>query len=516
MLSGRGTTTLIFVILLVSVIFIVNFSMMLAVDFLSPMSPLIRWTIHSILFISLLFPLSFIVFRQPMEKTLNEVSGFYAEQENISIYDLLTGLPNRRLVKDRLVYSIEIARRDKHQIALILLDINRLRDVNDTLGHKGGDLIIKELASRLLSHFRKSDSISRIGSDEFLILLPKTAIQHALDMGSKLNHLLEEPFFVQNIPVNIEVTMGVAVYPDHGVAADTLMQRADVALRNAKNRKEEISIYTKTNDLHSRGKLALAGELRNALNNEEFYLEYQPKVDINSGVVCGVEALVRWDNAERGVVGPDKFIPTIEKIALVKPFTEMTLVTAMSQCKQWQTSRAPIKVAVNLSARLLLDETLPAHVFNLLDQWGLAPDMLELEITESAIMTNPDLAKDILEELHNRGVMLSIDDFGTGYTSLAYLSQLPVDFLKIDLCFISDLTSNKYNEAITKSIIELSHNLGLKVIAEGVEDEETLDKLLELGCDIAQGYYFSKPLSGKKIFEWISDHNKLPVNYGVV
>ncbi len=499
--------TIYLVIILTLSILAVEVGLMLAIDRYSTLSPLENGLIDGLALIAILFPMLYFIVIKPMARQIYKRIKTEASLKKALHYDLLTGLPNRALIKDRLEYSIEIAKRESHDIVLILLDINQLQEVNDTLGHLSGDQIIQGLAKRLTNTIRRSDSIARVASDEFLIILPKASIEYALEMARKLSLEVQSPFPVNGSPISIEITMGVVVYPNHGAEADVLIQRADVALRLAKQQKDEVSVYKESNDKHTLKRLTLVNDIRNALSQDEFFLHYQPKVDLRSETICGVEALVRWHHSDRGLVYPDAFIPCVEKTSLIRPFTDMTLIKAFAQTKQWQDSQAPLKVAVNISARLLHDASFSARIISLLHQAEVEPNLIELEVTESAVIANPDLAEKILNELHTAGFSISIDDFGTGYTSLSYLSRLPVSFLKIDRCFVEDMLLNERHAVITNSIIELGHNLGMKVIAEGVEDEPIRTELKMLGCDIIQGYYYSKPIPAQEFPHLLKNWN---------
>ncbi len=497
-INSEIRATIYLVVILTLTVLVVEIGLMLAIDRYSTLSPVENAFIDGLMLIFTLFPLLYFGVVKPMARQIIRRAKTEQQLKVALHYDLLTGLPNRALIKDRLAYSIEIAKRESHDIVLILLDINQLQQVNDTLGHSSGDQIIKGLAHRLTSAIRKSDSIARVASDEFLIILPKASLEYALEVTRKLSLEIEEPFSVNGSLISIEITMGVAAYPNHGNESNVLIQRADVALRVAKQQKDEVSVYKESNDKHTLNRLTLVNDIRTSLSDDTFFLHYQPKVELQAETICGVEALVRWNHWERGLVYPDSFIPCVEKTGLIRPFTDMTLVKAFAQAKQWQIAQSPLKVAVNISARLLHDSTFPRRILSLIEQADLAPEFIELEITESAVIANPELAEDILNELHTAGFSISIDDFGTGYTSLSYLSRLPVSFLKIDRCFVVDMLSNERHAVITNSIIELGHNLGMKVIAEGVEEEDTCTELKILGCDIIQGYYYSKPLPAQE------------------
>jgi diguanylate cyclase (GGDEF)-like protein/PAS domain S-box-containing protein len=419
--------------------------------------------------------------------------------------DQLTGLPNRALLRDRAQQALRLAGRQGVTAALLLLDLDRFKEVNDTLGHHHGDLLLQQVAERLHGSLRGSDTVARLGGDEFAVLLPQIAgVQEATVVADKLSAAIEAPFAVDGLSLDVDVSIGVAVYPDHASDPNELLQRADVAMYAAKATHAAYTIYDPSLDQHNPRRLGLLGQLRRALAAGELVVHYQPKADVRSGRILGVEALVRWQHPEHGLLGPGEFVPLAETTGLIRPLTAHVLHAALRQCRAWQDAGRELSVAVNLSTRCLLDLTLPDQITALLEDSGVAPQRLVLEITESAIMTDPTRALEILNRLHVLGVQLAIDDFGTGYSSMAYLKSLPVDELKVDRSFVTHLRDNQSDAVIVRSTVDLGHNLGLRVVAEGVEDQATWQELATLGCDSVQGYYLARPMSAAELVAWLA------------
>jgi diguanylate cyclase len=419
--------------------------------------------------------------------------------------DQLTGLPNRALLHDRTEQAIRLAGRHGLVAALLLLDLDHFKEVNDTLGHHHGDLLLRQVAERLQGSLRDSDTVARLGGDEFAVLLPKVAsVQDATAVADKLSAAIEAPFQVDGLTLDVDASIGVAAYPDHGAGADELLQRADVAMYAAKAAHLSYVVYDPGLDRHSPRRLGLLGQLRRAIATGELVVHYQPKADVRSGRIIGVEALVRWQHPEYGLLGPGEFVPLAETTGLIRPLTSYVLEAALRQCRGWLDAGRDLSVAVNLSTRCLLDLALPDQVIGLLKDTAVAPERLVLEITESSIMTDPARALEILNRLHALGVQLAIDDFGTGYSSMAYLKSLPVQELKVDRSFVQHLHDNQSDAVIVRSTVDLGHNLGLRVVAEGVEDKATLGELASLGCDSVQGYYLAKPMPEAELVAWLA------------
>jgi len=424
--------------------------------------------------------------------------------EHQALHDGLTDLPNRMLFRDRVTQAIAAADRDGHAVAIMIMDLDRFKEINDTLGHHNGDLVLRQVGPRIQDLLRRSDTVARLGGDEFAVLLPSL---HASSAGTpvaeKLLEVFQKPFPLQELTLNVEPSVGVAFFPEHGNDVDTLIQRADVAMYVAKKQHRGFEIYSSHQDQYSPGRLALVGELRRAIEEDELVLHYQPKADFRTGRVDSVEALVRWQHPKHGLMPPEEFIPVAEHTGLIRPLTLHILDQAMSQCSAWRALGLRLGIAVNLSVFNLLDLDLPSDVSGLLGTHGLSPSDLTLEITESVIMTDTARSLGALKALKEMGIGLSVDDFGTGHSALAYLKDLPVNELKIDKSFITNMSVNKSDAVIVRSTIDLGRNLGLRVVAEGVEADTVWNQLQALGCDIAQGYYLSRPIPAHAVERWI-------------
>jgi diguanylate cyclase (GGDEF)-like protein len=419
--------------------------------------------------------------------------------------DTVTDLPNRARFLDLAQQAIEEARDKGHPLALLLMDLERFRDVNDTLGHQRGDALLQQVGLRLHGVLFAPDVIARLGGDEFGILLPRlSATDDVKLVVKKILDFLEAPFMIDRIPISVEASIGVALSPDHATDADTLLQRADIAMYRAKRMAAGHAIYAPEHDSHSPERLALMAELREAIEHDRLLLHFQPKVEIKTGRIVGTEALVRWQHQRKGLLTPDKFIGIAEHTGLMKPLTRWVLLAALNHCQDTRREGIRLRVSVNLSARSLRDPHLPEMVENALKTTGADARQLTLEITESAIMLDPKGALETLAALNRMGVWLSIDDFGTGYTSLASIRQLPVNEVKIDKSFVGGMLANKSDATIVRSVIELGHNLDLRVVAEGVETKEMLDALAALGCDEAQGYFINRPQACEALRNWFS------------
>ncbi len=412
-------------------------------------------------------------------------------------YDHLTGLTNRALFQDRLEQALARAKRSGALVALMFLDLDRFKAVNDTLGHGTGDLLLKKVAERLEGSVRETDTVARIGGDEFGIILEGlTEAQDAALVARKIIDKLVQPFVLDGHEVFVTTSIGIAVYPSSN--GDSLLTDADSAMYCAKEQgRNTYRFHTPEMNAQVRERLNMESKLRRALDQEEFLLYYQPQVDLTTGMIVGTEALLRWQHPELGLVSPGKFIPVLEDIGMIVRVGEWVLQTACRQSKAWQRDGfPPLRMAVNISARQFSRRDLIDTVAGVLTETGLDPNYLELEITESLLMEDIKANSRLLDELKTsvEGLRVSIDDFGTGYSSFSYLKTFPIDLLKIDQSFIRDITTNSDDAAITTTIIVLAHNLRLKVIAEGVETEEQMTYLREKGCDEAQGFYFSRPL----------------------
>jgi diguanylate cyclase (GGDEF)-like protein len=424
--------------------------------------------------------------------------------------DSLTTLPNRALLYDRFNQAIAVAKRERNkQVALVLLDMDHFKEINDTLGHPAGDEVLRQVAQRLAHVLRGSDTLARLGGDEFAVLLPDAPDgKAAAEIVAK--HILDcfvEPFWFQKNELYLGVGIGISIYPDHGDDVDVLMSRADVAMYGAKHRDVGFLFYDPETDPHTQERLQLSSDLRHALERNEFVLHYQPQIDISSGCIIGVEALIRWNHPEQGMIFPDQFIQFAEKTGLINPITEWVLLTAITQCKTWLTAGMDLRIAVNVTARSFQDPLLVEKLETLLCGEGscLAPDRIEIEITENILMEDIEHGAKAIGRLRDLGISVAIDDFGTGYSSLAYLKKLPIHSIKIDKSFVMNMTADDNDAVIVRSTIDLAHNLGDLVIAEGVENQDALDLLEILGCDHAQGYHISHPLPADELVSWMKD-----------
>jgi diguanylate cyclase (GGDEF)-like protein len=430
----------------------------------------------------------------------NDLQQKVAENQYQALHDVLTGLPNRGVFRDRVRQALAQAHRDKTIVAVMLMDLDRFKEINDTLGHHHGDLLLQQIGPRLQSVLRETDTVARLGGDEFAVLLPGlNDAAAAIHVADKMRGVLKRNFLVGELTLHVDASVGIALHPGHGNDVDTLLQRADVAMYMAKAAGTGREVYTADKDEHSPTRLALIGELRQAIDAGQLILHYQPKVDLMSGDVVGVEALVRWDHPTRGFLPPGVFVPLSEHTGLIEPMTLKILDQALKQSRDWDNAGFPLKMSVNLSVRNLLDPQLPGKIEHMLQKWGVPANRLELELTETSIMQDPRRASGCLDALHALGVRIAIDDFGTGYSSLFYLKRLPISVLKIDKSFILNMPSNDNDAAIVRSIIDLAHNLGIEVVAEGVETEEVRNHLRALGCDLSQGYYHGRPIPAEDL-----------------
>ena len=424
--------------------------------------------------------------------------------DDIAFTDPLTQLPNRAMFLDRLRQTIHAAKREHRPFALIIMDLDHFKDINDTLGHHIGDLLLEQVAERLRDKLRDSDMVARLGGDEFAVLLSAVSVKQAETAARMLLQTLRSPFVFHEHHLDISASIGIVLHPDHGVEANVLLQRADVAMYAAKTANSGFAFYDTKMDQHYGTRLALLSELRQAIEQEQFTLCYQPKVNLASGRVEGVEALVRWNHPREGVIPPDAFISLLEQTGQIRNLTPWVLNEAMQQSARLRRMGFPVSVAVNLSVCDLQDPSLADTIAEQLAAHQVEPAWLELEITESAVMTDPARALDMLARLSAMGLKLTIDDFGTGYSSLSYLKRLPVDAIKIDKTFVTGMIKDENDAAIVRTSVELAHHLGLEVVAEGAESEAVYRRLRELGCDLAQGLFLSRPLSPEDLEVWLA------------
>ncbi len=424
--------------------------------------------------------------------------------EHQALHDMLTDLPNRTLLQDRLEQAIGAARREGTAVSLLLMDLDHFKEVNDTFGHQSGDGLLRQVGPRLAEKLRAADTVARLGGDEFAVLLPEVDAGGATLVAQKILGALERPFLVEQQPVEVAASIGIAVCPQDGEDADSLLRRADIAMYVAKNNRDGYAVSASEPDQHAPSRLALMAGLRRAIERGELVLHYQPLVSLKTGRATSMEALVRWQHPERGLLAPSEFIPLAERTGLVKPLSDWVLHAALAQGCAWHAAGRDLRVAVNLSVRNLLDPKLPDSISGLLSaRSDVNPAWLTLEITESVLMADPERAMKTLLRLQRLGMRLAIDDFGTGYSSLAYLQRLPVDEVKIDQPFVTRMTAEESSAAIVRATIELAHTLGFEVVAEGVENRQTWDLLVESGCDTVQGFYVSRPMPASAVEDWL-------------
>jgi diguanylate cyclase (GGDEF)-like protein len=418
-----------------------------------------------------------------------------AEIEHQALHDSLTGLPNRLLFRDRVEQALLAARREAGSFAVLLIDLDRFKEINDTLGHESGDRVLEEVAQRLRWTLRESDTVARLGGDEFALLARAAGTPRAaVAVAERLHEALSRPFRIDGLLLEVEASIGITLYPDDGDDPETLLRRADVAMYLSKELTTQTELYAIERDRYSPGRLQLGGELRRALQTGELVVHYQLQANAADGELVGAEALVRWEHPERGLLLPADFVPLAEQTGLIRPLTLYVLERALRQSREWRDGGLDLRMSVNIGARDLLDTRLPDEVGELLERARVEPDRLELEITENTILTDPVRARTVLARLAELGVRLAIDDFGSGNSSLGYLKRLPVDVLKIDRTFVVNMGSDADDAVIVRSTIELGHNLGLEVVAEGVESEEAWRTLAELDCDTIQGFFLGQPV----------------------
>jgi diguanylate cyclase (GGDEF)-like protein len=428
-----------------------------------------------------------------------------------STHDALTGLPNRALLRDRGRTALARSRRHGTLVAVMAVDVDRFKEVNDVLGHATGDALLRQVAERLQQELRAEDTCARVGGDEFVVVsADHEDVEAVLELARRLRNWLSEPFSVGDSSVDIEASMGVAWSPDHGNDIDDLLRRADVAMSAAKQRREGVVVYAEADDQLTPSHLATLGDLRRALDStEQLSAMFQPIVSVATERLVAVEALVRWQHPSRGQVAPAEFIPLAEGSSVINQLTDHVLDLALASLDGWLKQGLDIHLAVNLSPRTLLDVSLCQRLESLLAHHRIAPDRLRLEITEGTLLADPSRSIATMHRLKDLGLRLSVDDFGTGYASMSYLKSLPVDELKIDRLFVADMLRSARDGAMVNSVIDLAHGLGLHVVAEGVEDQDTLDALCFVGCDLAQGYHVGRPMTSAALLEWAAARGDL-------
>jgi diguanylate cyclase (GGDEF)-like protein len=416
--------------------------------------------------------------------------------------DELTGLPNRRALYAE--GHNRLAEPGCRRQALLMLDLDRFKEVNDSLGHRAGDLLLIQMSARLQENLRGDDLLARLGGDEFAILLGDAGHDEAVHAAARLCAAVEEPLTVEGTSLSIGVSIGISLFPDDGPDLSVLLRKADIAMYKAKTSQLAHHVYSTADDADAAAILQTVNELRTALTSAQFVLHYQPKVDLDTGEVNSVEALVRWNHPTRGLLYPGAFLTLVEESGLMPSLTTVVLAQALDQVADWHREGHPLTVAVNISASSLVHAALPSQVASMLASRGVLPSSLQLEITEGFLMVNRDLAQAILTSLRSIGVRISVDDFGTGYSSLAYLRDLPIDEIKLDNSFVIPMTQDARTAALVSSTIELAHSLGLRIVAEGVETASAYTELTRMGCDQAQGYYMSRPVPAAELNRWLN------------
>ena len=450
-----------------------------------------------------------LVLLRTVKGTSRRLKDQASEHERQAQSDTLTGLPNRALFNRLLDKALAACPRDG-QVAVLLMDLDRFKEINDTLGHYNGDLVLERVGERLRTVLREGDTVARLGGDEFAMLLPEVnASDSVVNTAARIHRALEEPFTAGGLTLRIEASIGIALYPEHGEKGGGLLRSADVAMYAAKKGHSGHALYSPDQQQYSPARLGLVAQLSRAMEHGELVLHYQPKARFSTGAIEGVEALVRWDHPQRGLLFPDEFIPVTEHTQMIRPLTIHVLETALEQVRAWEGMGLDLSVAVNLSTQILLDLGLPDEIERMLSRVGTPPEKLVVEITESAIVYDPRRAQRVLQSLHDMGLKIAIDDFGTGYSSLVSLKQMPVSAIKIDKSFVMGMETDASDAAIVKSTAQLGHNLGLEVVAEGVETPSAWSTLQELGCDLAQGYYLSKPLADEQFLRWLTAYREM-------
>jgi diguanylate cyclase (GGDEF)-like protein len=433
-----------------------------------------------------------------------------ATAEHLARHDSLTELPNRRWFLEAVGQALKNP--SLRAGGLLLVDLNGFKEVNDTLGHHHGDLVLKEVGPRLAAAFRSEDLVARLGGDEFAVFMPGADSDAAQTAVQRLQDALHTPVDVDGISLELDASIGLAWYPEHGGDVDTLLQRADVAMYRAKASHNSLVTYRSEDDYHSPERLVIAGDLRRALLSDQLVLHYQPQVELGVGRPVAAEGLVRWQHPQRGLLGPFEFIEVAERTGLIKDLTNRVLDLGLADLRRWTDDGRKLSLSLNVSVRSLLDRRFPEEVEKLLAHHGVDGKSLTLELTESSLMVDPEVAKKTMRHLAELGVSVAIDDFGTGYSSLAYLTDLPIGELKIDKSFVRAMGSDARNAIVVRSTIELAHNLGLRTVAEGIEDAFTFERLRALGCELAQGFHMSRPLPADSLMSWWDVHTAPPTN----
>lgn len=442
-----------------------------------------------------------------LEREIAHAAGRRARREaeeiihRLAFFDTVTGLPNRASLSVHLASALDEASRQQRTVALLCVGLHRFREINSTVGYFNGDLILQQAANRLAA-LDQVERVFRIDPSKFALVCPGLDAEQAIRVGTSAVRAFRAPIAVDGLSIEIGASAGIAVHPGHGEDPELLVRRADIALHRALQGVEPAMVYRPDLESFDPRRLSVLGALRTAIESDQLRLEYQPKIEMRTGQVVGAEALLRWRHPELGNVRPDEFVPLAEESALVRPLTRWVLNEALRQCHVWRSNGIEIDIAMNLSVRNLEDPDLAPRIESLLQTWGISPEWVTLEITESTAMAQAQRSASTLNRLHDQGLRLSIDDFGTGYSSLAYLRRLPVSELKIDRSFVIGLSAQQGDLTVVRTIVDLGHHLGLKVVAEGVEDARTWDLLAGAGCDLAQGFYMARPMPASDFEGW--------------
>lgn len=444
--------------------------------------------------------------------SIDHVRQIAALERHNALHDNLTGLPNRNLLYQRLGTALDAAHAQQHSMAVLLMDLDRFKEVNDTLGHHVGDRLLEQVAPRLRAVVRAPETVARLGGDEFAIVMPHADLAAAILLAQRLIAALGQPFKVEQHSLGIGLSIGICLYPEHGEDSQTLLQRADVAMYVAKRNASGYTVYDSKHDVHSLSRLKLMNELQGAIEGGRLELYYQPYIGVARRAPVGLEALARWDHPEFGLIPAVDFIPLAEQSGQIQALTRWALTTAIADLTAWLKDGLECRVAVNLSVKDLQSPALADLVRGLMEAQPVPADRFVLEITEGSVMTDEQHVIENITRLNHLGVMLNIDDFGTGYSSLSRLKQLPIDAIKIDRTFVIDMIDDEHNAIIVRSTIDLAHNMGKKVVAEGVESQDVLDILEILHCDYAQGNFIAAPMPGRDVPAWLREYGARQVH----
>ncbi len=486
-------------------LFIVAYIILVIDSFTSTQPSTLDLIVSGLLFVGSFFVI--IVLRLSLASIL-EIKQAAERQRHQALHDPLTELPNRALLYETLPRSIAHAKRRHDTLTLLIMDLNRFKEINDTLGHHFGDRLLQTLAPKLQEAVREMDFVARIGGDEFAVVLPETDREGAKSAAVRIIEGMETPLSIDNYDLKVGISIGIAQFPVDGEDCDTLIKKADIAMYSAKKNPYHFSVYHPSQDIYSIEKLNITRKLHEAIRNESLSLYFQPIIDLRTECVSSFEVLSRWHDEELGFISPEDFIPVAEQTGLIKELTLWMLDTAIARFQQWQDFNTDLHLSVNMTAQDIQDFYLVRNVSRILSKYGFNPGRLHIEITESNMMTDSPQTRSTLAGLHKLGVSLSIDDFGTGFSSLAYLKQLPTQTIKIDKSFVTDMLVDSSDEVIVRSVIDIAHNMGQVVIAEGIEEQHCLDHLRSLGCDFGQGYFFSPPLPLSSVADWMTERGE--------